>query len=112
MPWQLSSGESRETWGKFGETWGNSGAEWPISRDAGSDAMRAAMHAKHGNGDAIRCKTPSDARSLAEILCDAFPRCENTSDAIPRCRPLSSGELSGNSAGARKALSLLERERP
>ena len=24
----------------------------------------------------------------AEILCDAFPRCENTSDAMPQCRPL------------------------
>ena len=26
----------------------------------------------------------------AEILCDATPRCENTSDAMPRCRPLRS----------------------
>ena len=30
----------------------------------------------------------------AEILCDALPRCRNTSDAMPRCRPLRSGVLS------------------
>ena len=64
-------------------------AEWPISRDAGSDAMWATMRAKHET--AMRC----DAKILAmrvlaaEILCDALPRCENTSDAMPRCRPLS-----------------------
>ena len=60
----------------------------PISRDAGSDAMRVTMRAKHET--AMRC----DAKILAmrvlaaEILCDALPRCENTSDAMPRRRPL------------------------
>ena len=61
---------------------GNGGAkaEWPTSRDAGSDAMWATMRAKHET--AMRC----DAKILAmrvlaaEILCDALPRCENTSD--------------------------------
>ena len=46
---------------------------------------------------AMRC----DAKILvmrvlaAEILCDAPPRCENTSDAMPRCRPLRPGTLPG-----------------
>ena len=59
--------------------------EWPISRDTGSDAMCA----KHGNGDAMRCKNLAMRVLAAQILCDALPRCENTSDAMPRCRPLS-----------------------
>ena len=58
-------------------------------------AMRAAMRCERRcvvNAEmAMRC----DAKILAmrvlvaEILCDALPRCENTSDAMPRCRPLS-----------------------
>ena len=45
---------------------------------------------------AMRCDAKSLAMRLlaAEILCDAPPRCENTSDAMPRCRPLSSHALS------------------
>ena len=63
-------------------------AEWPILRDAGSDAMSA----KHGKGDAMRCKNLAMRVLAAEILCDAMPRCENTSNAMPRCRPLRSRE--------------------
>ena len=48
------------------------------------------MRAKHGKGDAMRCKILAMCVLAAEILCDALPRCENTSDAMPRCRPLRS----------------------
>ena len=47
------------------------------------------MCAKHGKGDAMRCKNLAMRVLAAEILCDVLPRCENTSDAMPRCRPLS-----------------------
>ena len=59
-------------------------------------AMRAAMRCEWrrvlNTEMAMRC----DAKILAmrvlaaEILCDAPPRCKNTSDAMPRCWPLSS----------------------
>ena len=38
----------------------------------------------------MRCKNLAMRVLAAEILCDALPRCENTSDVMPRCRPLSS----------------------
>ena len=63
-------------------------SEWPMSRSAGSDAMSATMRAKHGT--AMRCDFPVPAMRIlaAKSLCEALPRCVNTSDAKPRCRPL------------------------
>ena len=44
---------------------------------------------------AMRCDATILALRVlaAEILCDAPPRCENTSDAMPRCRPLRSPQI-------------------
>ena len=56
-------------------------------------AMRAVMRCERRC--VLNTKWRCDAKILAmrvlaaEILCDALPRCENTSDAMPRCRPLS-----------------------
>ena len=62
-------------------------------------AMRAAMRCERRCGAnpevAMRCDAKILAMRIlaAEILCDALPRCKNTSDAMPRCRPLRSGLL-------------------
>ena len=60
-------------------------------------AMRAAMQCERRLVIYMEMAMRRDAKILAmrvlaaEILCDAPPRCENTSDVMPRCQPLSPG---------------------
>ena len=89
-------------------TYRHSPVSSPPAQSGPYRAMRAAMRCKRqcvlNTEMAMRCDAEILAMRVlvAEILCDALPRCENTSDAMPRCCPLSSSNSPKSPHGVQK----------